>query len=122
MQLEERIPNMHSLQPPAKNPDLESLSPKAWAPTANCHTTMGSNVGIAGVGCLFAPRPPLSGTLIHMHSDGAEVLFLVVFLWGLWSASRLGALYSDGGRFSVEFLFWSGNDRPFCEFACKEPV
>ena len=28
-----------------------------------------------------------------MHSDGAEVLFLVVFLWGLWPASRLGALY-----------------------------
>ena len=93
MQLEERIPNMHSLQFPEKNPGLEMLIPKAWAPTANCHTTMGSNVGIAGVGCLFAPRPPLSGTLIHMHSDGAEVLFLVVFLWGLWSASRLGALY-----------------------------
>ena len=69
------------------------LIPKAWAPTANCHTTMGSFLRITAVGCLFAPRPPLSGTLIHMHSDGAEVLFLVVFLWGLWSASRLRALY-----------------------------
>ena len=93
MQLEERIPNMHSLQLPAKNPDLEMLIPKAWAPTANCHTTMGSFLRITAVGCLFAPRPPLSGTLIHMHSDRAEVLFLVVFLWGLWSASRLGRLY-----------------------------
>ena len=93
MQLEERIPNLHSFIFPEKNPGLGMLIPKAWAPTANCHTTMGSFLRITAVGCLFAPRPPLSGTLIHMHSDGAEVLFLVVFLWGLWSASRLGALY-----------------------------
>ena len=64
-------------------------------------------LGITAVGCLCAPRPPLSGTLIHMHSDGAEVLILVVFLWGLWSASRLGALYAihDSQRTPVRRYF-----------------
>ena len=53
-----------------------------------------------------------------MHSDGAEVLFLVVFLWGLWSTSRLGRLYyyhlsAIENRKTTKSLF---KISPKCEF------